>query len=173
MIVTGAGVPVGKVSKTPVSLVDAYPTIMDCIGEPMTAAEGDLPGGSLWDLANSADDDERVVFSEYHAAGAMTGAFMIRRGRYKFVYYVGLPPQLFDHETDPEEQVDLAEQAEHAGLVREFEAVLRSICDPEAVDARAKSDQAALIERHGGLDAVNQRGSFGATPAPGDKPVYA
>jgi hypothetical protein len=44
-----------------------------------------------------------------------------------------------------------------------------AMLDPEAVDARAKADQAAIIERHGGREAVLARGSFGATPPPGEK----
>ena len=43
----------------------------------------------------------RTVFSEYHAAGSITGAFMVRHGSFKYVYYVGMPPQLFDLEADP------------------------------------------------------------------------
>ena len=35
---------------------------------------------------------------------------------------------------------DLAERPKHAAVLAEFEAELREICDPEAVDARAKAD---------------------------------
>jgi choline-sulfatase len=38
--------------------------------------------------------------------------------------------------------------------------------DPEAVDAKAKADQRALITRHGGPEAASRLGAPGATPAP-------
>ena len=59
----------------------------------------DLPGASLFDIVRASP--ERTVMSEYHAAGATTGAFMIRKGSFKYVHYVGMPPQLFDLESRP------------------------------------------------------------------------
>ena len=63
---------------------------------------------------------------------------------------------------------DLAPGADYGEILKEFEAALREIVDPEAVDRRAKADQAALIERHGGREAVMNWGHGGATPTPGD-----
>ena len=57
-------------------------------------------------------------------------------------------------------------------ILADLEAELRRICDPDAVDARAKADQAALVARHGGRAAVVARGSFSGTPAPGERAVY-
>ena len=50
--------------------------------------------------------------------------------------------------------------------------LMLNICDPELVDQRAKRDQATLVEKHGGRDAVLKRGSFNGTPAPGEKAIY-
>ena len=50
---------------------------------------------------------------------------------------------------------------------------LRSIADLETQDRQAKADQHALVQLHGGRDAVVERGGFGATPAPGAKPKFA
>ena len=88
------------------------------------------------------------------------------------VYYVDYPAQLFDLESDPLEQNDLINDPSHVALVREFKKELRHICDPELVDQRAKRDQATLVEKHGGRDAVLKRGSFNGTPAPGEKAIY-
>jgi choline-sulfatase len=51
-------------------------------------------------------------------------------------------------------------------MLREFEAILRGMLDPEAVDRRAKEDQSAMIARHGGREAVLKAKSPIATPAP-------
>lgn len=169
-IVAGPGIPVGRVCATPTTLVDIYPTVLDNAGLRMPDAA--LPGRSMIEMANRADDDTRVGFSEYHAAGAVSGAFMIRKGRWKYIYYVGFRPSLYDLEEDPGETVDLAGQAKHADLMASLEADLRAICDPEQVDRAAKADQAALVEAHGGREAVIAKGGFGATPAPGEKPAY-
>jgi len=43
---------------------------------------------------------------------------------------------------------------------------LRDLCDPEAIDRRAKADQAALVARRGGREKIVAAGGFGATPVP-------
>lgn len=168
-IIAGPGIPEGRRSETPVNLTDIYPTVLDTAG---LAPDDSRPGASLAALANAPDDPERAVFSEYHAAGAVTGAFMIRKGRWKLIHFAGLAPQLFDLADDPDETHDLGESAEHGGIRAELEAELRAVCDPDEVDRRAKRDQAAILERHGGRDAVVERGGFGATPAPGEKAAF-
>ncbi|WP_089721059.1 sulfatase-like hydrolase/transferase, partial [Candidatus Entotheonella palauensis] len=96
LILNGEGVPAGKVSHTPVTLVDAYPSILDAVGLPAADASETRPGRSWFDLAVAADDPERMAFSEYHAAGSPSGSFMVRKGRYKYIHYVGYAPELFD-----------------------------------------------------------------------------
>ena len=97
---------------------------------------------------------------------------MIRKGQFKFVYYVGMPPQLFDLDADPQETRDLAREPGYQGLVADCETALRGVVDPEAADALAKADQGARIAAFGGREAILKRGSFGYSPAPGTTPVY-
>ena len=170
LILSGPDVPVAKICRTPVSLVDGYPSIMDAVGEDF--GDGKLPGRSWFSIAAEPYDSDRTVLSEYHAVGAATGAFMLRQGRYKYCYYVGMAPQLFDLENDPEELSDLASNDGMRDQIKHFEIMLRELVDPEAVDARAKRDQAALVDRHGGREAVIGKGSFGATPVPGDRAQF-
>src|SRR5262249_44123066 len=115
---------------------------------------------------------KRTILSEYHAAGAATGAFMIRKGRFKYVYYAGMPPQLFDLDSDPQETRDLAPEPGYDGLVAGCGRVLRRVVDPDAADALAKADQRARIDAFGGREAILNRGSFGHSPVPGTKAVY-
>jgi choline-sulfatase len=168
-IIKGPNIPTGKVCKTPVSLIDVYPTILQTFG----ISSGTKPGTSLIDLANAEDDSERLIFSEYHAMGSATGAFMIRKGHWKFIYYVSMQPQLFNLFDDPDELNDLGTDLEHANIRNQMELELRSICDPEEIDAAAKFDQTVIVEANGGVEAVIARGGFGATPPPGVSVEYA
>ncbi|WP_206057208.1 sulfatase-like hydrolase/transferase [Nitratireductor sp. XY-223] len=166
MIMAGPGVPAG-ICRTPVSLVDLSATIPALFGAEIDGAGGIRP---LDAIARERDDPERIVFSEYHAAGAVSGAFMLKKGRWKYHYYVGFSPELFDLETDPEETRDLAADPAFRDIVAMMDAELRRICDPEATDARAFADQAALIERMGGREAALGLGAPGATPPPETTP---
>lgn len=173
MILAGDGVPRGAVATTEASLVDCYQTILDALGIAPTEEEVQtLPGRSLFDLAQTPDP-ERCGFSEYHGAAAMTGAFMIRRGRWKYVHYVGLPPQLFDLDAAPYEARDLGMSPDHAAVRSTLEAALRRIVDPEAANAMAFADQDAKVAEYGGEAAVLAVGDFGHTPAPGETPHFA
>ena len=168
MILKGPGVPAGKRVKTPVSLVDSYQTIVEGVGLALDERErAELPGSSLLEIAR-ADDHDRTVLSEYHAVAAITGTFMIRFGRYKYVHYEGYPPQLFDLENDPLECQDLAGDDGHAAVRAEGDRRLRAICDPTAVNARAFADQARRIEAFGGVEAVKRSGNYPYTPVPGE-----
>jgi len=162
LIMAGPGIEQGA-CETPVSLLDLSATIAGHFGAEIDGAPGIR---SLYEIAAESPDPERPVFSEYHAAGAVSGAFMLRRGRWKYHYYVGFPPELFDLETDPEETTNLAADPAHAETLAAMEAELRTICEPEATDAQAFADQAALIAKHGGRDAALKLGAPAATPPP-------
>ena len=90
MLMAGPGVGVG-VNKTPVSLIDLQPTILENFAESADAAPLDSnlqrQGESLMTLAENGDDQERVGFSEYHAVGSPTAGFMVRKGKWKYHYY--------------------------------------------------------------------------------------
>jgi choline-sulfatase len=172
LIMAGPEIPVGVVCRKPVSLVDCFPTIVECVGNTQHPGDADLPGESLFAIAHGLRP-RRTVMSEYHAAGAATGVFMIRRGRYKYVHYVGMPPQLFDLAADPQETRDLASQPAFRHVVKECEAVLRQIVDPEAADRQAFADQERRLAALGGRESVLARGSFLFSPTPGTQPVYA
>jgi choline-sulfatase len=166
MIMAGPDIEHGGVCRTPVSLVDLAPTIIAAVGEHPYSWAIDLPGRSLFDIGAELYDPKRTVFSEYHAFGSPSAAFMLRSGRFKYNYYVGYEPELFDLASDPGEEHNLAANADHAATVSRFETELRNILDPEATDKRAKADQAALIERFGGPEKARNIGAPGATPAP-------
>jgi choline-sulfatase len=162
LILSGPGVPAGRVNATPVSLIDIYPTMLDVAG---MAAGGERPGTSLIDLARQ-DDPQRCVVSQYHAAGSPTGQFMARQGQWKYVHYVGHRPQLFDLSADPYEVNDLGGDPLHADQCARLEAKLRRVLDPDAVNARAFADQKAMIAAAGGRAAILSATDIPYTPAP-------
>jgi choline-sulfatase len=172
LIMAGAGVSPGAVVGTPASLVDCYRTVLEAVGCPVLKDDLALPSQSLWEIAAGAHPD-RNVLSEYHAVASITGAFMIRHFRWKYIHHVGYRPELFDLESDPGETTDLAERPDMASVLTECEAALLRICDPAAVSAEAFGDQRRRIAEHGGRDAIIARGDYGYTPAPGEKPAFA
>lgn len=172
LILCGPDVPSGKTVKTAVSLLDAYPTILECVGEQAAIEDMSRPGKSLLRIVDVEDDPKRTIFAEYHAVGAPTGVFLIRKGCYKLIHYVDYDPELFDIESDPLEKKDLASNPKYTSVLNDLQRELSSICNPKEVDNRAKKDQAALVEKHGGRDAVIAAfNNFSGTPAPGQKTV--
>lgn len=168
MILAGPGVPVGHRTSTGASLLDIAPTALSLAG-----VTTDLPGASLTEIAKAPNDPGRTVFSEYHDGGSSTGTFMVRWDRWKYVAYVGQPPQLFDLLADPNELTNLASHRANAPAVQaalaEGDQRLREICDPEAVNARCFADQRAKIEALGGEEACRTAFVFNHTPTPAEQ----
>jgi choline-sulfatase len=171
LILAGPDVPQGNVCDTPVTLADGFPTFIHALGARTDERDVGLPGHSLLDIAQGLVP-KRTILSEYHAAGAPTGSYMIRHGQYKYIHYVGLPPMLFDLEADPLERNDLGRDPAFASVTKDCEARLRTVVDPEAADRQARADQQQQIEKFGGKDAILKRGTFRYSPPPGAKASY-
>lgn len=133
----------------PVSLLDLVPTMADALG---IEFDPDWRGRSVLPVVRGErePDPDRAVFSEYHAHGTSRGAFMLRAGRFKYIYYPDRPDQLFDVESDPDERENLATDPEFREVRDELEHRLRECVDPERVDRNAREDQR---ERLAELDA--------------------
>jgi choline-sulfatase len=164
MIIAGPDVPAG-VRSEPVSHVDVYPTVMECLGTDAPEASG---------LSLLGKIGNRTVVSEYHASSSRAGEYMIRNGRWKYVYFVHYPdqPELFDLESDPEEMTDLGTDPAFAKERAACHDKLLAMLNPEAVDQKAKRRQAELVAAHGGREAVLRRGSFAYSPPPGFKAEF-
>jgi choline-sulfatase len=165
----GPDIPAGQVVEQIVSHVDLFPTVVETVGGKMTPEDDDLMGVSLWPAITGAET-ERLGFFEYHGHGSKSGNFALRQGRHKLLYFVDMPPQLFDLEADPGETNDLMQTPAGRSRAAELEAELRKIVDPEAVDARAMADQRAQIERMGGVEACLGHGNYLNNPVPGKPP---
>ncbi|MBF2759025.1 MAG: sulfatase-like hydrolase/transferase [Ectothiorhodospiraceae bacterium AqS1] len=160
LILNGPGIAPG-LCETPVDLLDLASTIpahfsIDFSGE----------GEDLLAIAAKPAEIERPILSQYHAAGAVSGAFMLRKGRWKLIDYIDFEPELFDLENDPEELDDLASNSVFASTLEAMRAEMRSMIDPKAVDALAFADQAAMIASYGGREKALRLGAAAATPVP-------
>ena len=171
LILAGPDVPEGTVCDDPVSLVDCYQTTLDCLGVPLDEQEQQLPGNSLWPVAQG-EVLGRSVLSEYHAVASQSAWYMLRRDNFKYIYYVGERAQLFNLSEDPTEVNDLALDPQYAPKLAEMEQLLRAIVDPEEADRRAKKDQETLVDSYGGKEAVLRRGTFVNSPVPGETPKF-
>ena len=124
------------------------------------------PGETLYKILKNKYDDKRIAFSEYHASSSISGAYMIRKGKWKYIYYVGFQPELFDLEQDPEEMTNLSQIDEYKDILNELKSDLYEICDPEETNKQAFIDQDKMIENYGGIEAAGKLGASGATPPP-------
>lgn len=153
VIAAGPDFSVGARVRTPMSLLDVQATLFKCVGARRPLAWHGTP---LQDL--HPNDDGRAVFAEYHGHGTRSGAFMIRRGRWKLIHYMAAPHQLFDLTNDPEELHNLAEEMPQQ--VEELEAELRRICSPEIENEKAhvfERRQLALLAEKPELAAQSER----------------
>lgn len=157
LIVKVPGAKKGKEISNPVSLVDILPTICEGMEIPVPDS---IDGSSLLNLVMGKTELKRrdFVFSEYHGHGTPRGMYMIRWKNWKYVYYVGCEPQLFNLENDPHENYDLitynGDSDTVKRVVKECDRRLREICNPEEVDERAREFQ-TRISRELGLDRVD------------------
>lgn len=123
LIFNGPGVR-PAVHDTACALVDILPTLLDVAaskGRPRPEPAQELDGRSLWPLASgTAAKQDGEAIGEYCAEMTSDPVFMIRRGRYKFIYCESDPPLLFDLEADPQERVNLASDPAYGEELRAF-----------------------------------------------------
>ncbi len=131
LIASGPDFRSGTRVKTPVDLHDLQAAIYAAFG---AERPKNWIGEPLQNI--SIDDPKRTVFAEYHAHGTRTSAFMIRKGRWKFLYNVAQPNQLFDIDTDPDELKNLIDAC--PDIAGDLEKELRRICSPEVENDRAE-----------------------------------
>ncbi len=131
--------PEGRRVTESVTLVDLVASMVALSG---ADAGGSLAGDDLLPLAAGTDPNWKdEAFSEYLAHAVAGPAAMLRRGRYKYLYHHGQPPELFDLITDPGERNDLAGTSEHAHIADGLRQDLLSRWDPERLDALVRRSQ--------------------------------
>jgi choline-sulfatase len=129
----------GQRIETLVDLLDVQATLFESLDVEKPSGRRGTP------LQHIADHDtERVVFSEYHGHGTRAGAYAIRKGDWKLIYYMAGPHQLFHLSEDPHELNNVF--TEYSNKAAELETELRKICSPEIEDEKAFKFQEAQFE---------------------------
>ena len=113
-----------------VSLMDVGPTVLDIVGA------GQIPGAtgrSFASLIRAEDDWDDTVFAEYVVD---TACRMVRSGPWKYNYYHGMPPELFNLEEDPGEKQNLAGKPEYTAIEERLNELALRDWDPESIQRK-------------------------------------
>ena len=125
----------GNKEKKFVEAIDLLPTFLDAVES--NASKHRLEGRSLIPLlrGEKISSWRESVFSEIDYSfnearktldlGASDArAYMIRNNRWKYVYYKGFSPQLFDLRNDPDEFNDLGQSKDYSKIREEMKELL-------------------------------------------------
>src|SRR4051794_31275289 len=118
----------GLVVDRPVSLLDLVPTLLDVAGVP----DGErltLDGASLLDTGDGP------VLAEYHVEKVRAPCFMVRSGRWKYIYVHGHDARLFDLDADPGERNALPGRVERRATEERLRALTLAGFAPAAIAA--------------------------------------
>jgi len=142
LLVTGPGIGKQERDRTPVELVDLFPTFCDWAG--VDAPEG-LDGESLAPLLNGEDArrQKRIARSEMLGPNPAQQFRMVFDGRWKYVDFPTSKSRLFDLATDPEELTDLASDPPSEAPVADLVAEVERIGTWDELNAQRESDTAA------------------------------
>ena len=144
IIMAGPGIPAGKRIGAPVMHVDLFPTLTEIGG---AAAPSGLRGHSLVPmLKGGTGSHPGYAYSELHAEGTVTGSFVIRKDKWKYIHYTYYDSLLFNMETDPGEMKNVIDTPEGKRVSKELHAILTSLVDPTAVTERAFAAQEKKLQ---------------------------
>ena len=139
LIMAGPSIAQGSVPHA-CSLVDLLPTFIEFAGGDVDMVGDPIDGRSLVCLATGGHDEVSEAIGEYCAEMTAAPVFMIRRnddsGNFKYIHCEIDPPQLYDLANDPQEKVNLANDAAYRSVVKAFEEEVMSRWD----GARMRAD---------------------------------
>lgn len=128
MIIAGPGIEAGR-TRTIAELVDLYPTICELSG---VAQPKHLEGESLVPaLKEPGRSNDSIALSQYARFGTKYTGRALRTDRYRFVVWdakkdgQAVHRELYDHDSDPDETVNLVDAKQHQELVSALELRLR------------------------------------------------
>jgi len=137
LILAGPGIPKDRQVTSPVALVDLIATLLGAAG----ASTSGLRGHSLLDGSHPG-----FAYGESHSEGNCTGSFLIREGDWKYLYFTGDEPLLFNLREDPGEFRNLAGDRRHAAVRQRMHARLESLVNPDEITHKAFQKQDAVLK---------------------------
>ncbi len=168
LIMAGDGIPQNRMVRTPVSLVDLYPTFLEAWARAPEPRTRPRPGSFAVRAGARGEPPIASVFSEYHAVGATAGIYMVRKGRWKYVHYVGHRPQLFDLESRP--AGGDRSRRERRSTRRSAPSSRRS-CARSSIRRRSTRRRSPIRSARSPSTAAPRRSGSGATSATRRRPV--
>ncbi len=134
-------------------LVDMLPTLLDLAtgGKPPELVDH-CDGHSLANWLHGTDaawKDEALI--EFTSEGVYAPAFILRKGKYKYVYCEGDPGMLFDMENDPHELRNLCQEHEFKPLANVLAAEIETRFTPGKVKENVLASQKRRLFLHGAL----------------------
>ncbi len=126
LILRVPGTPAGQRTAALTEFVDVFPTLCELTG---VEAPPELEGTSLVPLLRDPSRPwKSAAFSQF-PRGRGTMGYTLRTDRYRYTRWQGQDgrveaQELYDHQTDPDEDRNLAAMAEHASTVAELSAKL-------------------------------------------------
>lgn len=110
LIFAGPGIANAARCTQPAELLDLYPTLIELCG---LSARSDLEGVSLVpQLRNAQAKRQRPAITSHNQ-----GSHGVRSERWRFIQYADGTEELYDHDTDPHEWTNLANDPRHADVL--------------------------------------------------------
>jgi choline-sulfatase len=126
-----------------VSLVDILPTLIELVaGEEESPLSAPVDGHSLVPLLRGEPGTGGdTALGEILCEGAVAPCFMVRRGRYKYIYSPADPERLYDLKADPQELCNLATEPECEEVRRSFHDEVMDRWDVQAIHREVLASQ--------------------------------
>ena len=131
----------GRRTNALVEFVDLYPTLADLAGLPVPKV---LEGRSLKPLLNNAEQTGKpAAFSQYPRGRRM--GYSMRTNRWRYTEWIdrstgkSTAHELYDHEQDPGETVNVAQEPRHSKLTAQLSKQLRAAVLPKARPSKSTS----------------------------------
>ncbi|MDO8545287.1 MAG: sulfatase [Opitutaceae bacterium] len=127
------GLAMGQTSRTPVSLLDLYPTVLEFAhaAPPAAGLDGQSLMPLLRDPQRASDRSVITTFQREH--------FSVGDDRWRYIRYGDGSEELYDHRADPNEWTNIAAKPEHAAVKARLAALIPINPKPEPAPKPAKS----------------------------------
>lgn len=109
VIIAAPGIEGGRITRNPVGLIDLYPTLLALTG---LAPDPIHEGHSLVPLLKDPD----AAWKHFARTSFGPGNVALRSERYRYIRYVDGSEELYDHQKDPHEWTNLADNPEFAPI---------------------------------------------------------